>query len=85
MLGSDPYSRKEHVRNKAASRNPFIPPQFQAGHGHETSSAEPVQQSKPEPPVQDAQSQTTEQEMQSLASQLAQDAQSNAAAAPEVR
>jgi aarF domain-containing kinase len=84
MLGSDPYSRKEQVRSNMPSRNPFIPPQYQAGHGHNTPKSKLVEQSHPEQNVRNAQSQTSEQEMQNLASQLAQDAQSNAAA-PEVR
>lgn len=86
MLGSDPYSRKEHARRKAPpSRNPFIPPQYQAGHGHETTAKEQTQTTTTEPPTQQSQPATTEKEMQDLASQLAQDAQSNVAAAPEVR
>ncbi|KAH7386830.1 ABC1 family-domain-containing protein [Phaeosphaeria sp. MPI-PUGE-AT-0046c] len=84
MLGSDPHSRKEHVRSKMPSSNPFIPPQYQAGHGHETTQTKPAKQSEPKRHVQDAQVQTNEQEMQNLASQLAQDAQSNATAAPEI-
>jgi aarF domain-containing kinase len=84
MLGSDPFSRKENARRKGPSINPFIPPQYQAGHGHDTASKQ-AQQSKPEQAAQDTKSQTTEKEMQALASQLAQDAQSNATAAPEVR
>lgn len=84
MLGSDPQSRKEQVRSRIPSRNPFIPPQYQAGHGHDTPKSKPFEQSHPEQNAQNAQSQTSKQEMQNLASQLAQDAQSNAAA-PEVR
>jgi aarF domain-containing kinase len=80
MLGSDPSSRKEHARRRGPSTNPFIPPQYQAGHGHGTK-VEPAQAPKPEQSVQTPQTQTTEKEMQNLASQLAQDAQSNASAA----
>jgi aarF domain-containing kinase len=79
MLGSDPYSRKEFARRRGPSTNPFIPPQYQAGHGH-GAKVEPAQALKPEQPVQTTQTQTTEKEMQNLASQLAQDAQSNASA-----
>jgi aarF domain-containing kinase len=85
MLGSDPGFRKEHPRSKTPSKNPFIPPQYQAGHGHSASSDEQTQRSKTEIPAQATQSKTTEKEMQDLASQLAQDAQSNVNAAPEVR
>lgn len=84
MLGNDPYSRKEHARRRGPSTNPFIPPQYQAGHGHGAKPVEKAQSPKPEAPVQTTQAQTTEKEMQNLASQLAQDAQSNATAA-EVR
>lgn len=85
MLGSDPSSRKEHLRNKVPSRNPFIPPQYQAGHGHNAEPSEPAQPTNPEQPLPVSQPQTTKKEMQDLASQLAQDAQSNVTAAPEVR
>jgi aarF domain-containing kinase len=82
MLGnnSDPNPRKEHAKRRGPSTNPFIPLQYQAGHGHDTTTKQ-TPSAKPEPPVQTAQTQTTEKEMQNLASQLAQDAQSNAAAA----
>jgi aarF domain-containing kinase len=78
LLGRDPYSRKELSRSRVPSSNPHIPPQYQAGHGH---SDEKTPVSRPE---QSSKSQTTEKEMQTLASQLAQDAQSSANAAPEV-
>jgi aarF domain-containing kinase len=85
MLGSDAFSRKERAKRQGPSINPFIPPQYQAGHGHESKSSQQTQQSKPEQATQSPQSQTTETEMHNLASQLAQDAQSSASAAPEVR
>jgi aarF domain-containing kinase len=84
MLGSDPYGRKEFARRRGPSTNPFIPAQYQAGHGHDAKVEQP-QPKKPESPVQPSQSQTTEKEMQNLASQLAQDAQSNASAAEVCR
>ncbi|KAH6397772.1 hypothetical protein HBI60_106600 [Parastagonospora nodorum] len=82
MLGSDPDSRKERMKRRGPSTNPFIPPQYQAGHGHDTvknKQNQPEKLEKPEKPTQPAQTQTTEKEMQNLASQLAQDAQSNTA------
>jgi aarF domain-containing kinase len=84
MLGNDPFSRKENARRRGPSINPFIPPQYQAGHGHDTASTQ-AQPPIPEQATQDTQSQTTEKDMHTLASQLAQDAQSNATAASEVR
>jgi aarF domain-containing kinase len=83
MLGSDPFSRKERAKRRGPSINPFIPPQYQAGHGHDAASKQ-AQPSRPEQTAQNVQSQTNEGEMQALASQLAQEAQSNATAAPEV-
>jgi aarF domain-containing kinase len=83
MLGSDPFSRKERAKRQGPSINPFIPPQYQAGHGHESKTSQQTQQSQPEQATQSPQSQTTEKEMHNLASQLAQDAQSSAPA-PEV-
>jgi aarF domain-containing kinase len=84
MLGSDPFSRKERAKRQGPSTNPFIPPQYQAGHGHESKLGQQTQWPGPEPSAPKAQSQTTEKEMQNLASQLSQDAQSSAAPAPEV-
>lgn len=83
MLGSDPFSRKEHAKRRGPTVNPFIPPQYQAGHGHDIAASKQAHLSASEPPVQttQAQTRTTEKEMQNLASQLAQDAQNNAAAA----
>jgi aarF domain-containing kinase len=78
MLGGVPNSQMEHSQNRPPARNPFIPPQYQAGHGHDAQSSKPTQ------PIEASQSQTTEKEMQDLASQLAQDAQNNESAAPEV-
>jgi aarF domain-containing kinase len=75
MLGSDPTSRKERMKRRGPSTNPFIPPQYQAGHGHDAVTSK---QTQPEKPAQPAQTQP-EKEMQNLASQLAQDAQSNTA------
>jgi len=84
MLGSDSYSRKEHARTRAPSHNPFIPPQYQAGHGHGTGPSEQAQPTRPEKKQTSVQTQTTEKEMQDLASQLAQDAQNTTAASPEI-
>jgi aarF domain-containing kinase len=99
MLGSVTPTRREPLRNTAPSKNPFIPPQYQAGHGHDAKtkeqprrpelveSAEPVTIARPvDPvvPVQRSQSSTTEEEMQDLASQLAQDAQSSTTTISEV-
>ncbi|KAF2823783.1 ubiquinone biosynthesis protein-like protein coq-8 [Ophiobolus disseminans] len=84
MLGNDPYSKKEYARRQGPpSKNPFIPPQYQAGHGHETTAKGPSQTATPEPPIKQSQPATTEKEMQELASQLTQDTQSNVAA-PEI-
>jgi aarF domain-containing kinase len=83
MLGSDPFSRKERARKQGPSVNPFIPPQYQAGHGHDSKTSPQTQQPNPEQVTQSPQSQATEKEMHNLASQLAQDAQSSAPA-PEV-
>jgi aarF domain-containing kinase len=84
MLGGVPNSQMEHSRNRPPARNPFIPPQYQAGHGHDAQSSKQAQPIKGEQPIETSQSQTTEKEMQDLASQLAQDAQNNESAAPEV-
>jgi aarF domain-containing kinase len=85
MLKNDSPARKVRMRSRGPSINPFIPAQYQAGHGHGTTSTEKKQPSTPEQPVQATQTQTTEREMRDLASQLAQDTQSSATAAPEVR
>jgi aarF domain-containing kinase len=85
MLKNDSSSRKERLRSRGPSRNPFIPPQYQAGHGHSTGLSEKTKPSIPEQPAQATQTQTTEKEMRDLASQLVQDPQSNVTAAPEVR
>ncbi|KAL5121705.1 hypothetical protein ACEQ8H_000392 [Pleosporales sp. CAS-2024a] len=58
MLGSDPISRKEHLKRREPSINPFIPKQYQAGHGHGSTAKTQVPPSTPEPPVQSSQSQT---------------------------
>lgn len=79
MLGNDPNSRRAHMKRRGPSINPFIPPQYQAGHGHDTVASKQTQPQKPDLPAQPTQAQTTEQEMQNWASQLAQDAQSNTA------
>jgi aarF domain-containing kinase len=85
MLKNDSTSRKERLRSRGPSRNPFIPLQYQAGHGHSIGSSEKAQPSIPKQPAQATQTQTAEKEMHDLASQLAQDTQSNVTAAPEVR
>ncbi|RAR14363.1 ubiquinone biosynthesis protein coq-8 [Stemphylium lycopersici] len=80
MLGSDPFSRKEYAERKSSGRHPLddrpsrrhplddrpLPAMQQASPS--------LSQSKPPQPA------TTSKEMEQLASQLAQDAQANAAA-----
>jgi aarF domain-containing kinase len=85
MLKNDSPTRKERMRSRGPSVNPFIPAQYQAGHGHGTTSSQKPQPSITEQLVTPTQTQTTEQEMRDLASQLAQDTQNSASAAPEVR
>lgn len=85
MLGSDPYSKKQYARKKGPpTGNPFIPAQYLAGHGHESTVKAQPQDTTAEPPMEDAQPATSQKEMQDLASQVARDAQSNAATASEV-
>jgi aarF domain-containing kinase len=86
MLGKDSHAPKDYPRRKLPpSRNPFIPLQYQAGHGHETTTKAQPQVMTPGPSARKDESVTSEKEMQDLASQLAQDAQSQETAAPEVR
>lgn len=82
MLGSDPYSRKEAIRKRPQipSRNPFIPPQYQAGHGHDAPKTESKSQIEPVKKTgSDTQPATTQNEMQDLAASIARDAQSSSA------
>jgi aarF domain-containing kinase len=84
MLGSKTSSPKELPRRKMVSGgNPFIPKQYQAGHGHDAAAEKQPQASPSEPQAKKNEPATTEKEMQDLASQLAQDAQSTTTA-PEV-
>ena len=83
--GNDRHAPKDYPRRKMPpSRNPFIPPQYQAGHGHESTSKIKPQVTAPEPQAKKAEPATSEEEMQDLASQLARDAQNQPTAAREV-
>ena len=80
MLGQDRYSRKEHLGptiSKGTGRHPLDDrPIVQAGHSAKLQPSRPVQSS----------ASTTDQEMQNFASELAKDAEAQAAAAAtEVR
>jgi aarF domain-containing kinase len=79
MLGSDSFSRKDFPQRKQSSgnssgRHPLDDRPLPTANEQ----SRPIQ---PATPVQEAQPSTTSKEMEDLASQLAQDAQSNAAAA----
>ncbi|KAF1839088.1 ABC1-domain-containing protein [Decorospora gaudefroyi] len=69
MLGSDPFSRKEYTERKSSGRHPLDDRPLPSIN----------QPSQPPTPFQEGQAATTSKEMEDLASQLAQDAQSNAA------
>jgi aarF domain-containing kinase len=88
MLGSDPSSRKEFPERKNGGRHPLDDRPVSSRHpldDRPLPSAEPPSKpAAPTTPVQEAQPTTTSKEMEDLASQLAQDVQSNAAAS-EVR
>jgi aarF domain-containing kinase len=85
MLGRDSDAPKDYPRRKLPpSRNPFIPPQYQAGHGHETTTRQEPKVTASEPSAKKDEPATSEEEMQDLASQLAQNTQSRTTAAPEV-
>jgi aarF domain-containing kinase len=85
MLGSDPFSRKEYAERKSSGRHPLddrSAPKSSGRHPLDDRPVPSVQQQIPpltQPnPMQEAQSTTTSKEMEDLASQLAQDVQSNA-------
>jgi aarF domain-containing kinase len=87
MLGSDPFSRKEFAERKSNGRHPLDDrpaPKSSGRHPLDNRPIPPVQQqSQPltqSKPIQTAQPTTTSKEMEDLASQLAQDVQSNATA-----
>ena len=88
MLGQDRYSRKEHLGptiSKGTGRHPLDDrPIVQTDHSAKSQPSRPVQ-SPASAPVS-TQPSTTEQEMQNFASELAKDAEAQAAAAAtEVR
>jgi aarF domain-containing kinase len=85
MLGRKPLPPREMLRNTTPSRNPFIPAQYQAGHGHDAQPIGQAQLPKAAQPADEAQPATTEKEMHDLASQLAPDTQPSANVTPEVR
>lgn len=84
MLGSDPSSRKEYLKKRGPNVNPFIPPQYQAGHGHDTRVNDQSPYAKATETAAHSQPETTKQAIQDLASKLEKDAQKNASAMPEV-
>ncbi|CAO2649492.1 Nn.00g068770.m01.CDS01 [Neocucurbitaria sp. VM-36] len=78
MLGSDPLSRKEHLERRSTGRHPLddrLVPQV-----NPTSHNRAPEQAQYPYSAQVAQPDTTAKEMEDLASQLAQDVESNAAA-----
>ncbi|KAI4654630.1 uncharacterized protein J4E79_008504 [Alternaria viburni] len=87
MLGSDPFSRKEYAERKTSGRHPLDDRPVAKNTGRHPLDDRPLpsaqQQTQPltqSKPGQEAQSVTSSKEMEDLASQLAQDVQSNAAA-----
>jgi aarF domain-containing kinase len=88
MLGSDSISRKEFAEKKSSGRHPLDdrpPPGRHPLDDRPLPSIPPQSKpSVPSTPVQEVQSATTAKEMEDLASQLAQDIQSNTTAS-EVR
>jgi aarF domain-containing kinase len=91
MLGSDPFSRKEYAERKSSGKHPLDDRPAPKTSGRHPLDDRPLpsaqQQSQPlkqTQPIQGAESGTTSKEMEDLASQLAQDVQSNATAS-EVR
>jgi aarF domain-containing kinase len=82
MLGSDPFSRKEFAERKSSGRHPLDDrpiPKTSGRHPLDDRPVAPVQQQQSQPSTQEPQPATTSKEMEDLASQLAQDVQSNAA------
>lgn len=91
MLGQDRFSRKEHIgstMSKGTGRHPLDDrPIVQTDHNaklHPSKPAQPPTQS-PSQATSSAQPTTSEQEMQDLATKLANDAEAHATAASEVR
>jgi aarF domain-containing kinase len=89
MLGSDSHSRKEAAERKTSGKHPLDDRSVPSRHPLDDRPLSSIQsQTKPSAPsisVQEAQPATTSKEMEDLASQLAQDVQSNADGASEVR
>jgi aarF domain-containing kinase len=88
MLGQDRYSRKEHlsppISKGTGGRHPLDDrPIVQTDHSAKSQPSQPAQ--SPAPAPVSTQPSTTEQEMQKFASELAKDAEAQAAAATEVR
>lgn len=83
MLGSDPFSRKEYAERKSNGRHP-LDDRPMGRHPLDdrplTSAQRPTSPASQPKLSQAPQSETTSKEMEQLASQLAQDAQANAAA-----
>ena len=81
MLGSDPFSRKEFAERKSGGRHPLDDRPIPKTSGRHPLDDRPVApgQQQSQPSTQEPQPATTSKEMEDLASQLAQDVQSNAA------
>jgi aarF domain-containing kinase len=85
MLGSDPLSRKEYAERKSSGRHPLDDrpvPKTSGRHPLDDRPVPPMRQPLTQSkPIEKSQPTTTSKEMEDLATQLAQDVQSNAAAA----
>ncbi|KAJ4367086.1 hypothetical protein N0V83_007616 [Neocucurbitaria cava] len=79
MLGSDPLSRKDHLERRSAGRHPLDDRPVPQGNATSDTRAPEQAQNAYSQPI--AESNSTTKEMEDFASQLAQDVQSNAAAA----
>lgn len=78
MLAGNPYQQKPHLDMKNAARTPHDHTRTAQGHDQDTFNvrrSEETIPSRPEEPIRQAQSATTETEMHELASQLAKDAE----------
>lgn len=88
MLGQDRFSRKEHLAStipKVTGRHPLDDrPIVQTDHNVQNQASRQAQAPTSSPELQAAQTATTEQEMQDLASKLTKDAEAQVAAAAEV-
>ncbi|KAF9694967.1 hypothetical protein EKO04_007000 [Ascochyta lentis] len=88
MLGQDRYSRKEHIGStvsKGTGRHPLDDrPIVQTDHSAKLQPSQPAQPPSSVQATEAARPQTTEQEMQDLASKLAKDAEAQAAATNEI-